>query len=132
MKKYIVLVFMLSIVVTGCFGERGAGKLYTKCYKEINTSYLKETDTYDIYYREGDVFDIIITKKYDGMDMKNEINTYKKMYESDAINITTTDNSITYNFDLSLISDDIKDTFNIKYRYNDEIKKLKELGFTCE
>ncbi len=133
MKRYVFIIFLFSVIVTGCFGNAGSGELESVCSKAIDSQVLKETDTYTLYYKEGNINNVILNKEYVGMDMTTSLTTYQKAYENnEGIIITLNDNGVTTKFDMSKISDELMKTFNLKKTYNDQIKTLENLGFTCE
>ena len=133
MKKYIFIIFLFSIILTGCFGAAGSGNLESVCTKTVDAKTLKETDTYTIYYKEGNVKRVLLTKKYMGMDITASLTTYQKAYEnSNGVHIVVKDSGITADFDMGKVNDEIMKTFNLKSTYNEQIKTLENMGFTCE
>lgn len=133
MKRYVFMILLFSVIVTGCFGNAGSGELESVCSKVIDSQVLKETNTYTLYYKEGNINNVILNKEYVGMDMTTSLTTYQKAYENnDGISITLNDNGVTTKFDMSKVSDELMKTFNLKKTYNDQIKTLENLGFACE
>lgn len=132
MKKYILLIIFISIMATGCFGASGKGELKSVCRKEIKSTDIEDISTYEIDYKRGNVEKVKILRSYKGIDMKNALESYKKAYINyDGVDIETTDNSITYIFDMDIVNEDIKSNFDLKKIYNEQIKILEEKGFTC-
>ena len=133
MRKLVFLIFLLPLLLTGCFGESGSGNLTSICQKTIDTNVLKETDTYTINYKEGNISTIILVKSYTGMNLESSLITYQKSYEnSKGVHIDVGENDITYNFDMLKVSDEIKKVFDLKDTYNEQVKLLKDIGFTCD
>ena len=130
MKKYLIL--FLPFLLTGCFGLNGSGDLETTCTKQVEDNiYIKENDTYKLEYNQGDINKIILTKTYEGE--VSGLNTYKKAYENEpGVDVSITDNSITYTFDMLEVSDEIKSLFELKDIYNDQIKLLKSKNYSCD
>ena len=133
MKKYVFIIFLFSAVLTGCFGNAGSGELESTCTKVIDSQVLKETDTYIISYKEGNIKNTILKKEYTGMDISASLKTYQKTYESsNGVDINIENNTFTATFDISNVDDEIMNTCNLKKTYNEQVKTLKDLGFTCE
>ena len=133
MKKYVFIIIVFSICLTGCFGAAGKGELESVCIKSVDTKYLKEKDTYKISYKEGNVKRVILIKEYSGMDITASLTTYQKAYEnSNGVHIAIKDSGITADFDMGKVADEIMKTFNLKKTYNEQVKLLEDLGFTCE
>ena len=133
MKKYVFIIFLFSIILTGCFGGAGKGDLESVCTKTVDTTSLKETDTYTISYKEGNVKRVILTKKYTGMDITASLTTYQRAYEnSNGVHIVVKDSGITADFDMGKVNDELMKTFNLKKTYNEQVKLLEDIGFTCE
>ena len=133
MKKYVFIIILFSICLTGCFGNAGKGELETTCKRTIETNYITEENIYVLTYKEGNIKKVKLSKTYAGLNLASSMNTYKKAYENESgVEIETTDNSINMTFDMDLVSDNIKDTFSLKNTYNEQVKLLEDKGFTCE
>ena len=134
MKKVKYLILLLPFLATGCLGLSGSGILTTTCTRTESSYTLEDVDIYKIEYKEGDITNVTLTKNYNGVDLTTSLITYQKAYEnSTGVHITINENSIIYNFDMSKITnDEIKKSFNLKTTYNEQIRALKEIGFTCE
>ena len=133
MKKYVFIIFVFSLCLTGCFGSAGKGELESVCTKTVDTASLKETDTYTISYKEGEVKRVVLVKKYIGMDITASLTTYQRAYEnSNGVHIVVKDSGITADFDMGKVNDELMKTFNLKKTYNEQVKTLEDLGFTCE
>ena len=133
MKKYVLL--LIPFLLTGCFGEVGKGNLSTTCIKIEYSSNIVETKKYEIEFSKGNINKITYTNSFesDSIDMSNAIKSYKKSYENEVgVDITINGNSIIYIFSYDEISDNIKKEFDLTSKYNDQIKKLKGSGFTCD
>jgi len=128
------IVFLIPLVLTGCFGGAAVGNLKTTCVKKDYSSSIIETKEYTIYYSKGNVDKVVINDTFDtSIDMSNAIKSYKKAYENEVgVTVYTKDNSITYEFELKNIKDEIKKDFNLSNKYNDQVKKLKESGAVCD
>ena len=133
MKKYVFIIFLFSIILTGCFGNAGSGNLESVCTKTVDSKSLKETDTYTLYYKEGNIKRIILNKQYTGMDITASLTTYQRAYEnSNGVHIVVKDSGITADFDMGKVNDELMKTFNLKKTYNEQVKLLENMGFTCE
>ena len=133
MKKYILL--LIPFLLTGCFGEVGKGNLNTVCIKTEYSSNIVETKKYEIEFSKGSINKTKYTNSFESnsIDMSNAIKSYQMAYKNESgVTITTNSNSITYEFDLNTVSDFIKTEFDLTNKYNDQIKKLKGSGFTCD
>lgn len=136
--KYTILLVLIALSITGCFGMKSDGVLTATCERTEVGYTMEEKTTYQITYKEGDITNISLSKSYvveDG-NLTNSLISYQYAYEkSDGVRISVDNetNTITYNFDMTkLASDAIKKTFNLKTTYNEQIKTLKDIGFTCE
>ena len=124
------IVFLIPLVLTGCFGGAAVGNLKTTCVKKDYSSSIIETKEYTIYYSKGNVDKVVINDTFDtSIDMSNAIKSYKIGQE---IRKDFPDYSITYEFELKNIKDEIKKDFNLSNKYNDQVKKLKESGAVCD
>ncbi|MBR1376630.1 MAG: hypothetical protein IJ565_02335 [Bacilli bacterium] len=133
MNKVKYIVILLPLVLTGCFGLSGSGNLKNTCIKKEETNYSKEIDTYTLEYYQGDINKITLVKEYSGIDMKSALETYQKAYATEkGVNVQVSGNTITYIFDISKVSDEVKTTFNLKDTYSEQSKTLQSLGFTCD
>lgn len=132
MKNIKYLILLLPLVLTGCFGNAGKGVLTNECVMKIETQWMTETDKYTITYKEGKVTNVVIANKYEGFDMTESMNTSKKAYENEKGIIITIDNdTITKEFEMNKINSNIKEVFNLKDTYNDQVKILTDKGYTC-
>ncbi len=132
MKNIKYLILLLPLVLTGCFGNAGKGVLTNECVMKIETQWMTETDKYTITYKEGKVTNVVIANKYEGFDMTESMNTSKKAYENEKGIIITIDNdTITKEFDMNKVNSNIKEVFNLKDTYNDQVKILTDKGYTC-
>ncbi len=133
MKKYVFIIILFSICLTGCFGNAGKGELESTCIKSVDTKYLKEVDTYKLSYKEGNIKRVVLTREYSGMDITASLTTYQKAYEnSNGVHIIVKDSGIEADFDMGKVADEIMKTFNLRKTYNEQVKLLEDLGFTCE
>ena len=58
---------------------------------------------------------------------------YSKAWNTfDGVTSEIDGNTITFEMDINTISDEVKKDFNIESTYNDQVKKLKDLGYTCD
>ena len=133
MKKYVFIIILFSICLTGCFGNAGKGELESTCIKSVDTKYLKEVDTYKLSYKEGNIKRVVLRREYSGMDITASLTTYQKAYEnSNGVHIIVKDSGIEADFDMGKVADEIMKTFNLRKTYNEQVKLLEDLGFTCE
>ena len=133
MKNFKYLILLLPLVLTGCFGNAGKGVLTNECVSKIETQWMTETDKYTITYKEGKVTNVVISNQYEGFDMKESMETHKKAYEKEkGVNITIDNNTITKEFDMNKVNSNIKEVFNLKDSYNEQIKVLTDQGYTCD
>ena len=129
MKKYLVLIIFLSIFMTGCFNNT----LTEVCSKKEDANYIEEIDKIEFTHLNGKINYLKLSKEYIGMDMTGALKTYLVMYQNEpGVNVDVSNNTITYEFEMDNVKDDIKDIFNLKDNYHDQINTLKEMGFTCE
>ena len=133
MKNFKYLILLLPLVLTGCFGNAGKGVLTNECVSKIETQWMTETDKYTITYKEGKVTNVVISNKYEGFDMTESMNTNKKAYEKEkGVNIKIDNNTITKEIDMNKVNSNIKEVFNLKDSYNEQIKVLTDQGYTCD
>lgn len=143
MKK-ILLTLLMSLLLTGCFGEVGSGIITKTCTKTIEEDGLiiKEER---VVKNEGNNIILIIYKDTitnNGNDeyYKALINSYTSEVNSlknDGITATIENDKdselvVTYNFDYSVINEDIKEKYNFKELNSDQIKKYEEEGYSCK
>lgn len=135
-KLYIIMVALIPLLLTGCFGKNGAGYLTNTCTKNTPVPY-NEQDTYVINFKSGVVNTVILTNSFSnnaGEAITSSLKSYEDAYKNTkGVTVSLSDDyTINYTFDLSKVSDDIKDNFKLKNSYNDQINILKENGYTCK
>lgn len=138
MKKLKYLILIVPFLLTGCFGLKSDGVLTATCERTEVGYKLEEKTVYTIKYKEGDITNIVLSKAYvveDG-NLTNSLISYQYAYEKSEgvrISVDSENNTIVYNFDMTkLASDAIKNTFNLKTTYSEQVKALENIGFTCE
>ena len=135
MKKHLYLLLLIPFFLTGCFGAL-SGDLVTTCVKEEYSASISESKTYTLYFKKGNIYKIVYDDTFtttDNIDMSNAIKSYKRAYENETgISISTKENSISYEFTMEEVSDNVKKEFNLTKGYNEQVKKLKESGFVCK
>ena len=126
-KKYLVL--LLPLLFTGCFGNAGNGILKQTCTKEITTVNLIEEDKYIFEYVSGNITKMEIKKSY---NMELDLEASMKAWNTfNGVHASISGNEITYEFDMNEVSDEVKEYFNIKDTYNEQVKTLTNLEFKC-
>ena len=126
-KKYLIL--LLPLIFTGCFGKAGSGILTAECKRNVQTASIEEVDRYIFEYVNGNITKIKITKSYNqDVDLEASMKAYNTF---NGVNASISGMEITYDFDLDIVSDEVKDIFDIKDTYNEQIKTLKNLDYIC-
>jgi len=140
MKKIVVLT--LLILLTGCFSDTGKGYLTNTCTKEQTAGGLTDKSTYEIYFKEDEVINVRLTHQFEGdNDDINSIKTSFKFQNNYLTNFqeikmenneTDTSYTITYDIDMSKLTDEIKERFSLKKERSKLVLELKENDYTCK
>lgn len=144
MKKIIILI--LPLLLTGCFGKAGKGYLTDTCTKTEESNGFKSSESYVIDFKGDDITNVKIINNYEvtndiGVNslkaIKQTLISYNKSIknmEGVTINIIEDNDKnivIEYNIDYSLVSEENLEFFKLVKDYNTQINKLKELKMEC-
>jgi len=135
MKK--ILLVLLVLTLTGCFGE--SGYITKICTKEGEANSLISKTVYNFKFKNDNIYDINILYSYSDENeitinsIKSSIESQNKFLDLNYDVLIDNDNKyeIKYNIDMNS-SDEILDKFMIKSSRTELVKILKEQGFVCE
>lgn len=145
MNKRIFVSLLSSILVSGCFfGEVGSGYITKTCTKVI--TYDKVEVTYEKVIKSKD--NKIVTITFNNTVATDELNsTFKSIRNSyiselnnlNSLGVNTEKNEeventlkVSYEFDQSVISEDLKDKYDFEELNHNQIKKYEEEGYECK
>lgn len=141
-KKLLVLLF--PFFLTGCFfGEVGSGFTTRTCTRETILDDVSLIEQKIIKQRDNNVVSITVINKINGKN-NNTFKSLKNSYLSEVnnlkqFNITTNivdelenEYSVSYEFDFSKISDEIKEKYEFEDLYHNQLKKYENDGYKCK
>ena len=134
MKKTIVI--FCCLILTGCF--ENSGYLVKSCSKVEQANTLTTTTTYTFGFKNDIIEDVSVT--YDNVDNNVDTISSIKMSLTSQNNysnlkydvIIDTENEYKIQYDIPLDDEEAVNKFNIVESRTSLVKKLKELGYTCE
>lgn len=145
MKK--ILILIIPLLLTGCFGGAGQGYLTNTCTKQEISDGFKSTETYVVDFKKDDINHVKITNSYESFNdsgklslkaIKETVKNYnQKVKNMSGVIITIVEDTnnkaiITYDIDYSLISEENLKFFELVDDYNTQINKLKEKNMECK
>ena len=145
MKKLIIL--LLPLLLTGCFGETGRGNLSSNC--TINETYNSfSSDTiYDIKFKNNNITEIVITKNHQALDKTaketlrltkisvDDYNNYMEKMNGVTVKVITNDDMnyvVSYNIDMTLINNADINELELSKKHSELTTKLKDKGLACK
>lgn len=135
MKKYFLLI--ITLLLTGCFGEVGKGYITKKCTKEENINGYNKTTIIYLKSKQDEIEEIKIEEIYDESIDLSSINDSKKSEENlfnqiKGATIEINNNKFTYIVNLKESNDIIKEKFEIEEKAHKQLKKYEEQGYVCK
>lgn len=143
MRK-IILILLISLLMTGCFGETGSGIITKTCTKTIDEDNISITQERVIKNENNNVIVVIFQDTIINNGNDNYFKALKNSYTSEAnnlnnINVLATVNNekdkeltVTYNFNYSDLDSTIKEKYNLTDLNHNQIKKYEEEGYKCK
>lgn len=141
-KKYLVL--LISLMITGCFfGEVGSGITSKTCTRETSLDGITLIEEKTIKQKDNELRIIVVTNKIVGeptttfKSLKNSYLSEIKNLQNLGIKTSVIDDveheySVSYEFDLNTISDDLKEKYEFENLYHNQLKKYEQEGYKCE
>ncbi|MBE6152551.1 MAG: hypothetical protein E7165_04495 [Firmicutes bacterium] len=141
-NKYLIL--LLIFILTGCFfGEAGSGYTSRTCTKETQVDGITLTEEKKIKQKDNNIVDIIITNKIIGEEnttfksLKNsylsELNNLKNQgIITNIISDLKGEYSVSYEFTLGNISNELKEKYEFEDLYHNQLKKYEKEGYKCK
>ena len=141
-NKYLIL--LLIFILTGCFfGEAGSGYTSRTCTKETQVDGITLTEEKKIKQKDNNIVDIIITNKIIGEEnttfksLKNsylsELNNLKNQgIITNIISDLKGEYSVSYEFTLDNISNELKEKYEFEDLYHNQLKKYEKEGYKCK
>lgn len=143
MKKIIILL-MFSFLLTGCFGEVGSGIITKTCTKITEEDGIIIKEERIIKNENNNVILVIyqntVTNNGDDTYFKalknsytSEVNVLNSNGVSSQINVEKDKEFVvTYEFEYSKLTKEVKDKYNLTELNHEQIKKYEEQGFKCQ
>lgn len=145
MNKKIFVTLLSSIFVSGCFfGEVGSGYITKTCTRIIDYDNVQVIEEKVIKSKENNIMTIIFNNTITTEKPNSTFKSIKNSYVSELnslinLGLTTEKNEeientliVSYEFDQSLISDDLKDKYAFEELAHNQIKKYEEEGYECK
>lgn len=141
-KKYLIL--LLSLILTGCFfGEVGSGYTTKTCTKKTSLDDITLIEEKVIKQKDNNIVSIVIINKIAGEEtstfksLKNsylsEINNLKNLgISTNIISDLENEYSVSYEFDFSNISKELKEKYEFEDLFHNQIKKYEDEGYKCK
>lgn len=134
MKK--ILILLIPLILTGCFGKVASGYLSSTCILKETSKELEEIITYKMDFKENVISTIALTKEYNNNSILSTLKSETKAYNSIsgmAVSLAEENNTITYTFDMTKVNDEnVINKFKLKHNYSDIVTELKKLGYICK
>ena len=138
MKK--IMIFLCVLLLTGCFGEESRGHLTHRCVKVIETEGLKDETIYEIKFIQDIIENIKNIHNYEGKkttidSIKQSHESQVRFYERNNVRVESTNNdiyTITYNIDMSMLTNEIREKFNLLEERSKLVLSLEKDGYKCE
>lgn len=145
MNKKIFVTLLSSILVSGCFfGEVGSGYITKTCTKTIDYDGVEVIEEKVIKSKENNVITITFNNTIKTEKTSSIFKSIKNSYISELnslsnLGLTTSKNeeientlTVSYEFDQSLISDEVKEKYAFEELAHNQIKKYEEEGYECK
>ena len=145
MDKRIFITLISSILVSGCFfGEVGSGYITKTCTKVNTYGTVEVVEEKIIKSKDNNIITIIfnntITTEELNSTFKSIRNSYiSEMNDLNSLGLMVEKNEeientvkVSYEFEMSNISDELKDKYNFEELAHNQIKKYKEEGYECK
>jgi len=142
--KFKYLILLLPLIMTGClFGEVGSGFTTKICTRETSIDDITLIEEKVIKQKENNVVSIVFTNKIVGSD-NSTFQSLKNSYLSEANNLkglgvivnavedVKNEYSVSYEFDVSSISEELKNKYQFEDLYHNQLKKYESDGYKCE
>ena len=140
-KSYLILI--ITLMLTGCFGEVGSGITSKICTRETVIDDITLVEQKTLKQKDNKIISILIVNKIIG----KENATYKSLknsYLSESRNlsnlgvITTIKDdvegeySVSYELDFTSMPTELIEKYEIEDLYHEQLNKYKEEGYKCE
>lgn len=138
------LILLLSLVLTGCFfGEVGSGYITKTCTKETSLDDITIIEQKVVKQKDNNIVSIVVINKIIG-DESSTFKSLKNSYLSEINNLKTLgivtnvesdleeEYLVSYEFDFSTISDEMKEKYEFEDLYHNQLKKYEDEGYKCE
>lgn len=145
MNKKIFVAVLSSFIVSGCFfGEVGSGYISKTCTKTIDYDGVEVIEEKVIKSKDNNVVSITFNNTIKTEKPNSIFKSIKNSYISELnslsnLGLLTTKNEdientliVSYEFDQSLISEELKEKYNFEELAHNQIKKYEEEGYECK
>lgn len=145
MNKKIFVAVLSSFIVSGCFfGEVGSGYISKTCTKTIDYDVVEVIEEKVIKSKDNNVVSITFNNTIKTEKPNSIFKSIKNSYISELnslsnLGLLTTKNEdientliVSYEFDQSLISEELKEKYNFEELAHNQIKKYEEEGYECK
>lgn len=144
-KNIIIISLFVSIFVSGCFfGDVGSGYITKTCSRIITYDQVKVIEEKVIKSKDNDIVQITFNNTINTDETNNTFKSIKNSYISEFNDLTnsglkTEKNEeiknqlkVSYEFDISTISDTLKEKYDFEQLAHNQIKKYEKEGYECK
>lgn len=145
MNKRIFIALLSSILVSGCFfGEVGSGYITKTCTKVITYDEVEVIYEKVIKSKDNKVVTITFNNTITTDELSSTFKSIRNSYISElndlsSLGVNTEKNEdientlkVSYEFDQSVISQELKDKYDFEELNHNQIKKYEEEGYECK
>ena len=145
MNKKIFVTLLSSILVSGCFfGEVGSGYITKTCTKVTNSNNVEIIEEKVIKSKDNNIVTITFNNTITTDKVNSTFKSIRNSYISELNDLNNkglkTDKNeeqentlkVSYEFDPSIISEELKEKYDFEELSHNQIKKYEEEGYECE
>lgn len=141
--KRVCLILIITLLLTGCFGEAGSGITSKVCTRETTIDSITLIEQKTLKQKDNKIISILIVNKIVGKEnatyksLKNSYLAESKNLSDLGVITTVKDDvegeySVSYELNFTSISNDLIERYEIEDLYHKQLNKYKEEGYKCE
>ena len=140
--KYSIL--LLPLIITGCFfGEVGSGFTSKTCTRQTSINDITLIEEKVIKQKDNKIVSVVVSNRIVG-ESNETFKALQNSYLSEANNLKSlgifvnineevkNEYSVSYEFDFSTLSEELKRKYEFKELYHNQLKKYEDEGYKCK